>query len=148
MLSIWFNCCMELSQHQSNPERISKVKPFIAKYNWEGIEFPSYKKDCKSFELNNKSIALNIYYVPHNTQEIRHAYKSKYNLDCENWLIFLTITDGKKWHYLGVKSLSILFRGITSNHKGDFVVIIAPIHLEQTLNLKNMKMYVEIIIVT
>ena len=46
------------------------------------------------------------------------------------------ITDGKKWHYLGVKSLSILFRGITSNHKGDFVVIIAPIHLEQTLNLK------------
>ena len=40
---------------------------FIAKYNWEGIEFPSYKKDWKSFELNNKSIALNIYYAPHNT---------------------------------------------------------------------------------
>ena len=30
------------------------------------------------------------------------------------------ITDGKKWHYLAVKSLSALFRGVTSNHDGDF----------------------------
>ena len=30
------------------------------------------------------------------------------------------ITDGKKWHYLVVKSLSALLRGIKSNHDGDF----------------------------
>ena len=30
------------------------------------------------------------------------------------------ITDGKKWHYLAMKSLSALLRGITSNHDGDF----------------------------
>ena len=30
------------------------------------------------------------------------------------------ITDGEKWHYLAVKSLSALLKGITSNHKGDF----------------------------
>ena len=30
------------------------------------------------------------------------------------------ITDAKKWHYLAVKSLSALLRGITSNHKKDF----------------------------
>ena len=30
------------------------------------------------------------------------------------------ITDGKKWHYLAVKSLSALFRRITSNNNGDF----------------------------
>ena len=29
------------------------------------------------------------------------------------------ITDVKKWHYLAVKSLSTLFRGVTSNHDGD-----------------------------
>ena len=28
--------------------------------------------------------------------------------------------DGKKWHYLAVKSISALLRGITSNHDGDF----------------------------
>ena len=30
------------------------------------------------------------------------------------------ITDGKKWHYLAVKSLPALFRGKTSKHAGDF----------------------------
>ena len=30
------------------------------------------------------------------------------------------ITDSKKWHYLAVKSLSALFRGITSKYEGDF----------------------------
>ena len=30
------------------------------------------------------------------------------------------ITDGEKWHYLAVKSLSALLRGITSNHKENF----------------------------
>ena len=30
------------------------------------------------------------------------------------------ITDHEKWHYLSVKSLSALLKGITSNHKGDF----------------------------
>ena len=33
-----------------------------------------------SLKNNNKTIALNILYVPHNTEEIRHAYKSKHNL--------------------------------------------------------------------
>ena len=30
------------------------------------------------------------------------------------------ITDGEKWHYLAVKGLFALFRGITSKHDGDF----------------------------
>ena len=30
------------------------------------------------------------------------------------------ITDNEKWHYLVVKSVSGLLRGITSNHDGDF----------------------------
>ena len=30
------------------------------------------------------------------------------------------ITDDKKWHYLAVKKLSALFRGITSNNNGNF----------------------------
>ena len=28
-----------------NPQRISKIKPFITKYNWKGIEFPVGPKD-------------------------------------------------------------------------------------------------------
>ena len=89
--------------------------------------------DWKKFEQNNKTITLNILFVPHNTKTIRLAYKSKYNRKRENQVVLLMITDGKKWHYLALKSvrttngynrpvrsLSRLLRGITSNHIGDF----------------------------
>ena len=72
------------------------------------------------FEQNNNSIALNILYVPYNTKEIRLAYKSKYNNKRNNQVTLLMITDNEKWHYLSVKSLPALLRGITSNHNGDF----------------------------
>ena len=58
--------------------------------------------------------------MPHNTKVIRHAYKSKYNLNRENQVIPLMITDGEKWQYLPVKSLPTLFRGITGNNNGNF----------------------------
>ena len=105
---------------KKDPQRISKIKPFIDQYNWKEIDFPSHGKDWKKFELNNKSIALNILYVTYNAEKIRHAYKSKYNLTHENQVILLMITDGEKWHYLAVKSLSALFREITGNNHGDF----------------------------
>ena len=79
-----------------HPERISKIKPFIGKYDWKEIDFPSQGKDWKKFESNNKSIALNILYVPYNTEKIKHAYKSKYNLTRENEVTLLMITDGEK----------------------------------------------------
>ena len=58
--------------------------------------------------------------MPQNIKIIRLVYKSKYNLDCENQVILSMIIDGKKWHYLAVKSLSALFRGIKSKHDGTF----------------------------
>ena len=56
-----------------NSQRISKIKPFTDQYNWNEIDFPSEKKDWKKFEQKNKTIALNILFVPHNTKQIRHA---------------------------------------------------------------------------
>ena len=58
--------------------------------------------------------------MPYNTEEIRHAYKSKHNLKRKNQVILLMTTDGEKWHYLAVKKISALLRWITSNHVGDF----------------------------
>ena len=78
------------------------------------------KKIGKKLERNNKSIAIKILLVSHNTKEIKHAYKSKYNLEHENEVILLMITVSKNCHYLSVKGLSALLKGITSKHKGDF----------------------------
>ena len=72
------------------------------------------------FEQNNKTIALNILFVPHYTKKIRLAYKSKQNFKCENQAILLMTNDSIKWHYLAVKSVSVLLWGITSNHNEDF----------------------------
>ena len=103
-----------------HPERIINISPFINNYNWKDIEFPSNSKDWKKIEQNNKTIALNILFVPYNTKQMRQAYISKYNSKLDSQVILLMITDGEKWHYLAVKNISRLLRGITSNHDGDF----------------------------
>ena len=33
-----------------NPERVSNIKPFRNKYNWNGIKYPSKINDSKTFE--------------------------------------------------------------------------------------------------
>ena len=105
---------------KTNPERISKLKPYINKYNWEGIDFPAKPKEWKKFERNNKTIALNILFIPHNAKTIRVAYRSEHNNKHKKQVILLMITDGKKWHYLVITNLSALLQGKSSNHEGDF----------------------------
>ena len=79
MSSICCSCCIK-----SQPEKISNIKSFIDEYDWKEINVSSHKKDLKKLESNNKSIPLNILYVPYNTEEIRHAYKSRHNLTRKN----------------------------------------------------------------
>ena len=96
---------------EKDPQRISKLKPYINKYNWEGIDFPAGPKEWKKFERNNKTIALNILFIPHNTKTIRIAYRSEHNNKRKKQVILLMITDGKKWHYLAITNLSALLQG-------------------------------------
>ena len=117
---------------ENHPEIISNIKPFINNYNWRGIDFPAEIKDWEKFERNNNDIALNILYASPNKEEIKLAYKSKYNRKRKNQVVLLMITDNKqsdkidKWHYIALKSittgdgfnrpirsLSALCRGVT-----------------------------------
>ena len=59
---------LNIDKINDHPERISKIKPFIEKYNRKDIDFPSTSKDWKKFELNNE-VALNILHVPHGTKK-------------------------------------------------------------------------------
>ena len=43
---------LNLDNIDNHPERISKIKPFINKYNWKDIDFPATSKEWKKFELN------------------------------------------------------------------------------------------------
>ena len=65
------NALDNMSNHQTietQPERISKLKPYINKYNWEGINFPAGSKEWQKPEQNNNTIALNVLYVKNNTK--------------------------------------------------------------------------------
>ena len=110
---------LNLDNINKHSQRISKIKPFIDQYNWKDIDFPPTNKDWRKFELNN-DIALNILYIPHNTKKIQLAYRSKNNLTCNKEVILLMITDGEKWHYLAVKNVPGLLKGITSTHEKKF----------------------------
>ena len=97
-----------------NLQTITKINPFINKYNWKEISFPSEKDDWKKFEKNNVTIALSVLY----------AKKEKYIL-----LIFQNITQivknklffqTDKMALSCSKKLSALLRGITSKYYGDF----------------------------
>ena len=48
-------------------------------------------------------------------------YVSNYKSHGEKQVIILMISNAKEqWHYLAVKNLSVLLRGITSKNDGDF----------------------------
>ena len=127
---------------EKHPERISKLKPYIDKYNWQGIDFPAGPKEWQKFERNNKTVALNILFIPHNTKTRSVAYRSEYNNMRNNQVILLMITNIKKSHYLAVTNLSALLQGMSSNHDRDFYCLIALIHAPQKIILNNMKKYV------
>ena len=116
------NDALNYQNIEKDLQRITKISPYISKYNWEGIEFPVGSKDWKKFEQNNKTIALNILFVPYNTETIRVAYRSEYKHKRKNQVNLLMITDGNKWHYIAISSLSALLEGKLSNHHGVFVV--------------------------
>ena len=76
-----------------------------------------------------------MYYLYHKIKkEIKLAYASKYNYKCKKQVILLMITDkNNRSHYLTVKSLPALFRGITASSNGDFYCLNC-FHSYRTIN--------------
>ena len=60
--------------------------------------------------MNNKSIALNILCIRHNTEKISHVYKSRFNKIGAHQVILLIITQDEKQHYTSVKKLNALLK--------------------------------------
>ena len=61
------------------------------------------------------------YNTPCNNKQIRPAYVSKYNNERDIQVNLLMIADNNyNWHYLAVKIISGLLKGITSKRNGGF----------------------------
>ena len=78
----------------------------ILKIERVDTDFSSYPGEWEEFEQNNTSIALNILFVSHNSEEIKLAYHSNYNKR-KNQVILLMINDeNNNSYYFAVKKLS------------------------------------------
>ena len=81
----------------------------IEKLKRVDIDLSSYQRDWEEFQQNNTLVALNVLFLSYNNEEIKLAYKSRYNNKCKNHLILLMINDkAKNCHYFAVKNLSEL----------------------------------------
>ena len=59
---------------EKDPQGISKLKSYINKYNWEGINFPAGSKEWQRFERNNDTIALDILYAKKKNTKKKNIY--------------------------------------------------------------------------
>ena len=104
----------------------------------------------KELEKNNKTIALNVLYIPHNAKTISVLYRSEYNNKRKKQVILLMIHNGKNFHYLVVTNLSALFKRTLWNHDGEFYCLnwFSPYTTKNKLEetWKNMKKYATITI--
>ena len=48
---------------QRDPQRITKIKTFINRYNWKEQNFKSREDDWKKIEKENLTVVLNIFYA-------------------------------------------------------------------------------------
>ena len=75
----------------------------------------------------NVTVAVNVLFVK--KEKIYPAYLSKHNSNGEKQVTSLVIangegckakSEGRRWHYLAVKKISALLRGIRSKNNDDF----------------------------
>ena len=72
------------------------------------IDFSSHQRYWENFEQENNSIAINVLFVPYNSEEVKLAYKSSYNKR-KNQVILLIINDeANNYYYFAIKNFSEL----------------------------------------
>ena len=57
------NVALNYEEIESYPEIVFNIKPFINKYKWKGINYPSKLDDWKTLEKNILTITPNIFNI-------------------------------------------------------------------------------------
>ena len=120
-MCLMYAIVLTLNKIDNNPQRISKITPCLKYYDWSEINFPAGPKEYSALEKYNENTALNIFYAMDDEKDIRPCYISKHNQILKYHANLLMITNGKgMWHYIAIKSIPALLRGISSKHNGDY----------------------------
>ena len=95
---------------KSHPERISNRREFSNDYDWSGLKLPVSIKDINVFEMNN-DISVNVLSV-----EDKDIYICRKGRRHQGEINLMLISEGDRWHYTAVKSLSRLLASKNSKH--------------------------------
>ena len=77
----------------------------LLKFRRVDTDFSSYQRDWEGFEQENTSIAINILFVSHNSEEINLAYKSSYNKRKSQVILLMINDEANNCYYFAVKNL-------------------------------------------
>ena len=80
----------------------------ILKFKRADTDFSSYQREWEEFEQINTSVALNILFVPHDSEEVKLAYKSNYNKHKNQVILVMINYEVNNCYYFSVKDLSEL----------------------------------------
>ena len=119
----------------------------IKKVKQADTDFSSHQTDWENFEQNNTSIALNVLFVSYNSEEVKLAYKSRYNNERKNHVILLMINDeAKNCYYFCVKNLLELYSSQWLKSKKEAIFNKDNTFLnalDDTLNYQNIKTHLQ-----
>ena len=77
----------------------------LLKFRRVDTDFSSYQRDWEEFEQENTSIALNILFLSHNSEEVKLAYKSIYNKRKNKVILLMINGETNNCYYFVVKNL-------------------------------------------
>ena len=97
---------LSYGENKLHLERACNIKLFIDKYSWQGISYLPKIDDCKTFAIDNVTIALITLHIK--GKKIYPACISKHYLIHKKQIILLIVPNEEKegWHYLAVQQLS------------------------------------------
>ena len=72
------------------------------------LKFRRVERDWEKFEQENTSIALNVLFASHNSEEMKLAYKSIYNKHKNQVILLMIRNEANNYYYFAVKKLSAL----------------------------------------
>ena len=90
-----------LNYNKINEKELKK----LLKFRRVDMDFSSYQRDWEEFEQKNTSIAVNILFLSHNSEEVKLAYKSIYNKRKNQVILPMINDEANNCHYFALKNL-------------------------------------------
>ena len=102
---------------KTNPERVSKYKPFENEINMRRIDYPVKIKDIDKFENQNENISINVFSLVNN--DLKTIYPLRISLENKTFynIDLLYVEQDGNTHYCLIKKLESLLFNKVSYHK-------------------------------